>query len=185
MMDFIMNIDILIIKVLAGFSGVIAHKFFQGQPTYFEIKKDILKYFIYTLLTIVTINLLNIFDYNKYIIAARVAIPITYAFMWTIFNKNIVEIINCLYRKINHNTIFIENSIFSKSFEDGQDHFLIVYKDNKVISYGFLADWEENNNEVSFSLIPPSKDEEYINKGIKKSVIYSDKKNIHRRNRFY
>lgn len=175
-MELIVNIDVFMIKILSGFTGIIVHKFLKGESIDFEYKKDLMKYFIYSLLTFTSINLLTIYIWSGFSLSIfRLLIPAIYAALWLIFRDKIVEFINWIYRKRGNNTIFIDDSLFARNFQDGKEHYLIVYKNNQIISYGFLSDWEEENNTISFSLIPPEKGEIYINRGFKISLIYSDK----------
>lgn len=176
LLELITNTNDFILQALPGFLGVISHKFFQGQQIYFETKKDILKYFTYTLFTISSITLLtDFFAFNTRLLVLLLStvIPIILSILWIIMSPFLVIGINFVNKLTNRNTIFIEDSTFEKNFKDGKDHFLVIHKNNKILSYGFLADWEENNGELTLSLVPPEIDEKYVNRGFEKSLIFS------------
>ena len=164
-----------LIEMAPGFVGIAVNKLFTGKAESERIEKYILRYFLYTIVSWLISNFVcYVFNITNTVtkIALLTIIAGSLGAMWHLILKELVlALANNINRLCGKNVVFDEKTVFERVFNDGKDHFIVVHKGDKIISFGFLEHLDYRNE--SFSLIPPMKGEHVINKGFKRSIIYT------------
>ncbi|MDR7865180.1 MAG: hypothetical protein RIN56_00100 [Sporomusaceae bacterium] len=65
-----------------------------------------------------------------------------------VLEKRIVKGFNWINKKLGGNEIFLNGSLFDRLFvDDKKDHFLVVEKDGKIVTMGFLRSWNSPDSD--------------------------------------
>lgn len=135
------------------------------------IKINAIEYILYTFLslTIYYSILEYVSPFNKLVVFTLLSGVISFA--WTIKGRDLaVSFINLINQKFNRNSISIKEFPFEEYFQDNQNHYLSIYKDDKIIAYGFFAGCDSANKILSF--VPPKENEIVKYCGLRRSIVF-------------
>lgn len=172
-----MNESILLILALApGVVGIAVSKLFAGDVTPEPLNQGIVKYFIYSTVSILLAECLPFAAplsqalNNEPLTTLDITMPLLIAFLlaafWRLFLESLVVwIANKLLSACNKNNVVLRKGVFA-SLEDNQGHIVeIIFPDGRTIK-GMTMETDKFNNDMILAELPEwTKDpryEEYV-----------------------
>lgn len=175
------NLSKYLIELAPGFLGIATNNIFTGETNNEKsYKKDSLNFFTYTFISWIITNIINFIfivltDNNTGISENQfLAITcITSCFLglsWALFLKDfLLTIINYINRKFNKNEIFLNKTILEEITRDNQPHYLIIKKNDTIISEGWVENCDSRENSLSL------KHTQGNDKDIFRTIVFLDK----------
>ena len=165
-----MSIDLFehIAQVAPGFIGVAAAKFMDYDTRTDSVTSCLSKYFLFAgaswLCTMALVELLGyagIILAGKAFTAVSMLIALVLGLLWhVVILPEAVKLHNMLNRRIGKNEGFMKNTIIEQMLDDGNAHYLIAYKGDKIIASGWIT--TSLAYEKSFLLSPSPEWEEWF-----------------------